>query len=370
MRAGILIVGGGPMGAWLALEATRYADPLGAPVVLVDEGDPAAAHGPLVVFGDGLHGDLSESLAPQLRDGAHALFNFEPQTGRPIGYCRTGALVSAGALPSDGLTEEQLREVERQARGLVLEQPNQARYLANVALVDAVRCHLEVLALARTRGAITRPGTRVTAIRRDGSRVVGVDTDRGTIDAQVVVLTSTRATRQLLPTYAADLREVPWCQASFPSPLIHAEGGGGLELPPGGIAELSGNPAALDALFSAGGELESPHPAVLEATGALIAPNPIAGNLVLVDREDPTPLAARAPLHGDLGQPTITRGTTHVAPDGLPLVGEVEPDLFLAIALGPMAQVLAPGLAPGLAAGANRHPIAAYDPAKLAPDRT
>ncbi len=76
LHAGLAIVGGGPAGAWLALEATRDADPLRAPVVLfdgsVDEAEDAA--GPPLPFdpaGRVLHG-AAASLAPLLKDGAPA----------------------------------------------------------------------------------------------------------------------------------------------------------------------------------------------------------------------------------------------------------------------------------------------------------
>lgn len=368
MHAGTLIIGGGPMGAWLALEATRYADPLRSPVVLVDTGDPEAAHGPLEVFDEEPLHDVAHPLARQLRDGAQALAHFEPQTGRTIGFCRTGAILlePATAEPTD---EEQRREVDRQGRGLVIDHPETARYRPRAALVDAVRCHREVLGLARTRGAITRPGTRVTALLREGGRVVGVETTRGTFYADAVVLTSASAARELVPDWTPELHTEPWSQASFASPLIHAEAGAFGDLPPGGMAELGTDPAALDAFFSAGGELESPHPALLERSGAQVAPNPLAGTLVLTAKADPTGLAARAPLHGTLGSPELTTGTTVHTPDGLPLVGELAPSLHVAIALGRHLQTLPPSLAPGLAAAIHAEPFTAYNPALLAPRR-
>jgi glycine/D-amino acid oxidase-like deaminating enzyme len=213
----------------------------------------------------------------------------------------------------------------------------------------------------------------------DAGRVVGVATDRGPCQAERVVLCSHAAAMELLtPEQRGGLRELtpePWCEHALPSALVRVEAGGLAELPPGGIAELGTDPAALDAFFSTGDELEAPHACLLEAsTGDLVAANPLSGSLVLVASTDPAPLLARhdlPALHGDLGPARVRRGQAWRAVDGLPLVGRVPgaSGLFLALGCGRAEALLAPGLAAGLVAELEGRPVAAYDRARLAPAR-
>ncbi len=388
LHAGVAIIGGGPMGAWLALEATRGLDPLRAPAVLFDGGDLTGVAGPLLAFdpdGRVTHG-LPADLSPLLRDGAAALANFEPQTGRPIGHCTAGLVLAGG----DSELGEPVDAAWLERRGLAA--AGAARHLPAGAIVDPVRTHAEVLALARTRGAITRPGTSVRALVVEDGRVVGLETDRGPCTADHVVLTSATAAAALLPELLLPLIDEPWIQQAHGSRLVRAEAGlpetGTAALPPGGLTELHTDPMALEAFFATGEPLDAPHPALLWPDGRLVAPNPAAGTLVLVspdgtpdgtpdetpgDTNPDAPSEARthAPGHTDLDPPTTTRGSHQRTPDGLPLVGPASPhaNLWLALGLSRAAPLLAPAIAPGLFAQLLGNPVAPFDPTKLAPAR-
>ena len=379
MRAGVAVVGGGPLGAWLALEAAGDGDPLRAPVVLLEAGDLAAAAGPLELVDPGgdlgpvLDPGLDPRLAPLLRDGARALANIEPQTGRPVGHGRPGAV-----LVGDTSSVERGEPVDAawlERRGLA--PPSPARVVPDLAVVDPVRTHAEVLALARTRGAITRPGTTALALSVEGGRVVGLETDRGSVATERVVLCCPRSAGELLAGAGLPVPPLvlePWREAAYPAPLVRAEAGLG-DLPPGGLAELTADPSALEAFFASGEPVEAPHPALLDlATGGLAAANPLAGELVLLARgpdRAPEELLSWLPVHGDLGPARPRAGVADRSADGLPWVGR-QPDLaglWLGLGLGRAAGVLAPALAPGLAADLEGRPVAAYDPTLLAPGR-
>ena len=74
------------------------------------------------------------------------------------------------------------------------------------AQIDTPRFVRALAAGARAHGAEIREGVAVTALRRDGERVVGVETSDGTIDAETVVVAAGAWTPPVLATIGVDAK--------------------------------------------------------------------------------------------------------------------------------------------------------------------
>jgi glycine/D-amino acid oxidase-like deaminating enzyme len=368
MRAGIAVVGGGMVGAWVASELARRADPLHAPVVLFEAGhlEDVAPAWALLIAPDALDG----ALRPALADGARALAQFETLVGRGIGFGRPGWLrLGAGEPGGQDLSKPAF------AFGLEAAAIEGAAWAPDAGLFDPQRLHAEVLGLGRTRGLVTRASTCVEALIRDaGGHVVGLETSRGRVDAEKVLVVDAAAAERLVPELAPPLESSDRAEIRLGSPLF--EGAHALLGTARGsthdLLDLAADPESLDAFFGAGEALEFPHPC-FSVEGLDVWPDALTGELVVAACADSLPadprprLAELASVFRELGAPTpprLIRISTTAS--GRPLLGELGGGLFAALGLGLHEAQLAAGLAPGLVALMHGEPVAAFDPAAFA----
>ena len=372
MRAGIAIVGGGMVGAWVASELARRADPLRAPVVLFEAGpleDCAPARVPLV-------GGSAEDgpLRPALVDGARAIEQFETLVGRGIGFGRPGWLL-LGVGASDG------GDLSAPAYSLGMDESalEGALWLPDAGTFDPVRLHAEVLGLGRTRGMVTRQGVRVEALVRDASgRIIGLETSRGSVEVEAVLIADPAAASRLAPGLGFIFETSERPEVRLRSPLFagpHAPLGS-LRGSSHELFEVAADPESLDAFFGAGEALEFPHPA-LSTADLDVMPDALMGELVVAAAGaiDLAGLRGRlaqlASVFGELGEPSLERRVVlTMTPSRRPVLADLGGGLFVGLALGLHEAQLAAGLAPGLVALLHGEPVAAFDPAAFAPGPT
>lgn len=213
-RAKAVIVGGGIMGVSIAWHAARRADPIDEPIVLLEKS--ALAAGSSGRSGAILRQHYSDrELASMARDSLRAYAAIERRTGRNIGFQRTGVVTIAGPerpetidLVRRNVTMQReigidtrlvdARELRELVPGIDVSEGTIGAYEPDGGGVDPVRTVETFAALAREAGAVTRVGTRVTRLVREGRRVVGVETDEGRIDAETTVVATGPWSRPLL----------------------------------------------------------------------------------------------------------------------------------------------------------------------------
>jgi len=207
-RARVVIVGGGVIGCSVAYHLTRFG---WNDVVLLERKQLTSG---TTWHAAGLVGQLRQSInMTQLARYTGELYRgLEAETGQATGYRQCGSL-------SVATTAGRMEELKRNASmakvfGLKVEVigPAEIRALYPLADVDDVigGIHIpsdgyanavditQALAKgARSRGAHIVQDLEVTAIHHDGGRVTGVDTRRGRIDADTVVLCGGMWTRDL-----------------------------------------------------------------------------------------------------------------------------------------------------------------------------
>jgi glycine cleavage system T protein len=207
-RARVVIVGGGVIGCSVAYHLTRMGL---SDIVLLERKQLTSG---TTWHAAGLVGQLRQSInMTQLaRYTAELYRGLEAETGQATGYRQCGSISLA---TSDGRMEE-LRRNASMAKVFGLEvnvvAPDEIHSLYPLANLEDVigGIHIpsdgyanavditQALAKgARTRGAQIFQDLKVTAIHHDGRRVSGVQTDRGRIDADTVVLCGGMWTRDL-----------------------------------------------------------------------------------------------------------------------------------------------------------------------------
>jgi len=359
------------MGVWAAAELARRADPLHAPVVLLEAASFEARLPASTTLLPGLVED--GPLRPALVDGARAVSQFELHTGRGIGFGRPGLL----RLGSGSSTAEELRTPAFRL-GLDAATLGRADWHPEAGLFDPARLQAEVLGLGRTHGLVTRPGVTALALSRTKDRIDGVETDRGPIAAERILITDPEVAARLLPESKLGVESCERHELRFASRLFEAPGAalGTIQGSTQELFDVGPNPEALEAFFGADEPLEYPHPALV-SEDLEVLPDALACELVVVPRQGlwspelRTKLARLAPVFTALGEPVSERRVRICCgPAGLPLVGELEPGLFVALGLGLREAQLAAGFAPGLAALMRGEPVAAFDPEALAPRAT
>lgn len=161
-------------------------------------------------------------LAAMARDSLRVYAGLEARTGRSIGFQRTGVITLAGPSRPDtiALVERNVamqrsigidtrlvdpHEMRALVPGLVVADGSIGAYEPEGGGVDPVRTVETFAALAREAGAVTRIGTKVNAILREGERVIGVDTSDGRILATEVVVATGPWSRPLLAAIGLDL---------------------------------------------------------------------------------------------------------------------------------------------------------------------
>ena len=214
MRAKVVVIGGGVMGASIAWQLALRLDPHEEPVVLLEK--KALAAGSSGRSGAILRQQYSDRvLAAMARDSLRVYSGLERATGRYIGFVRMGVLTIAG--PTQRENQELLRrnaamqqelgiEVElldaqgmrRIAPGLAVREGALGAWEPGGGGVDPLRSVEAFAALAREYGAATRLGVRVESIALEKGRVRGVETSDGFIEAEQVVVATGPWSRALL----------------------------------------------------------------------------------------------------------------------------------------------------------------------------
>jgi sarcosine oxidase subunit beta len=204
MRVDTLIVGGGVMGAAIALERARATDPISQPVLLLERRSPGA--GSSGRSGAILRQFYSDAeLISMARESLAAYATFELRTGRAIGFTRCGVLTIAGpgapqTLPLLERNLERMRacgaEVEaldaRGMRELVpgIEVDERARgaWEPTAGFVDPQLTVDAFVATARDAGATVRCGVEVLELVVENGRVRRAHTSDGEIECERVVV--------------------------------------------------------------------------------------------------------------------------------------------------------------------------------------
>jgi glycine cleavage system aminomethyltransferase T/glycine/D-amino acid oxidase-like deaminating enzyme len=197
-RARAVVVGGGVGGCSILYWLTR----LGwDDVLLVERADLTSGS---TFHSAGLVGQLrsSLSLTKMMMESVDLYRSLESEVGLETGWREVGSLRLASS-------EERMEEIARQAGwaktfGLPLELVSAreaqelfppmttdgvlgAAFLPTDGYIDPSQLTFALAEGARRRGAEIATGTRVTAVRVDRGRVVGVETDKGAIETDVVV---------------------------------------------------------------------------------------------------------------------------------------------------------------------------------------
>ena len=207
-RARVVIVGGGVIGCSVAYHLTK----LGwSDIVLLERKTLTSG---TTWHAAGLVGQLRQSMnmTKLARYTAELYRGLEAETGQATGYRQCGSV----SLATTAGRMEELRRNASMAKVFGLEVnvvgPGEIRSLYPLAdledviggihipsdgYANAVDVTQALAKGARTRGALIVQDLKVTAIHRDGRRVSGVQTDRGRIDSDVVVLCGGMWTRDL-----------------------------------------------------------------------------------------------------------------------------------------------------------------------------
>ena len=221
MRAKAVVIGGGVMGTAIALKLAQRFDPLRDPVVLLERGDLAAGssgRSGAILRQNYAHPDLSRMARDSLREYAA----FEGRTARSIGFRRTGVLWIAGpgapewierleanrtSMVSMGIRARSVGpdEMRELVPGLVVDDDSAGLWEPDGAVVDPVLTVEAFAALARTYGAVTRVGAAAQALVTEGQRVVGVETDQGSYEAEIVIVCAGPWSRALLARHGHGL---------------------------------------------------------------------------------------------------------------------------------------------------------------------
>jgi glycine cleavage system aminomethyltransferase T/glycine/D-amino acid oxidase-like deaminating enzyme len=197
-RARAVVIGGGVGGCSIAYWLTR----LGwSDVVLVERADLTSGS---TFHSAGLVGQLrgSLSLTRMMMASVELYRTLDAEVGLETGWREVGSLRLASS-------PERMEELARQAGwaktfGLPLElvSAEEARrlfpplstdgvlgaaYLPSDGFIDPSQLTFALAAGARSRGAEVNTGTRVTGITVERGRVTGVETEKGTIETEVVV---------------------------------------------------------------------------------------------------------------------------------------------------------------------------------------
>lgn len=201
-RADVVIIGGGIMGASLAFALTK----LGVRDILVIE------RGTLAAGASGKTGALLRQHYTNVPEATLAhlslqMFrNWDDSVGGDCGFTETGSIVTVATSGPDAVNVERMRRViaMQNAVGIKSEVINADRlvdlqpfavaddiavaaYERESGYVDAIAATRSMAEAAIRGGARINEGRTVTAIRSAGGRVVGVDTDTGSVNAGVVV---------------------------------------------------------------------------------------------------------------------------------------------------------------------------------------
>ena len=196
--AGVAIIGGGVLGCSIAWHLARAGE---SDVIVLernDVGSGATARSAGLVSRGRLHRETLQLV----RRTREAIAELEAALGEPTGFRRVGSVRVAASeeraaelAAMDALLREHGVEVANVDSAAASElvpwlDASSARHISHVAddgYVDAYQLTSAYAAAARALGVRIRSRTSVNRILHDGKQVQGVETDRGTIHAPVVV---------------------------------------------------------------------------------------------------------------------------------------------------------------------------------------
>jgi glycine/D-amino acid oxidase-like deaminating enzyme len=406
-RAGVVIVGGGVMGVSIALHLAARLDPLAEPVLLLERRELAAGS-------SGRSGAIlrqfysSRELAGMARDALKVYADFARNTGRSVGFQRTGVLTLAGperredvelvrsnaALMRDiGIDVELLdaAAVTRLVPGIEAAPGTLAAWEPGAGQVDPVLAIQSFAAIAKSRGATLRVGCEVEAILIEDGRVRGVRHGDEVVECERVVVAGGPWTRRLLAATGIEL----------PLRTVRAEQHF-VAMPESGVAGLRREPphvpeAELGDRF---GTLEAElppaaHPVLLDLERVFYARcesrsgRTRVGAMSVAQDEDVDPdafdetvsgafagwarerLERRMPVYRERADAGELVGLYTMTPDGQAVIGELAGarGLFVASGFSGHGFKLAPSIGEGVAQLVCGQPVSAFDPAFFAPER-
>ncbi|MCP3914819.1 MAG: FAD-binding oxidoreductase [bacterium] len=400
MKAKILIVGGGAMGTCIALHAASRCDPLREPVILIERNQLGSGSSGRV--GAIVHQGYSDrAMAGMARDALKVYAGMKSNTGRPVGYRRTGVLTLAGKKGSAAAQQLELdtamqgsigidvravgaEEIRQIAPGIEVADDAFGSYEPDGGFVDPGRTIEAFAVLARNRGAVTRIGVKNPTILVEDGRAVGVETSAGTFHAPNVVLATGPWTPAILKSLGVELPlSVVRTQETFvrmPEVLVEDED----PAHEGESADFETRfiPDPLDAMPVA-------HPVVFDMEqrihvrcepkerrsrvgrigfdGLEEVPVPPAQDDVVdpaFQAEMRSALGARLPVYKDLEELGGQSGWVTLTPDQRPIVGPVEqiPGLYVVTGFSGNDFQLAPSIGEGVAQMILGQPVSAIDP--------
>ena len=203
-ESGLMVVGGGIVGASVAYHAARA----GAVVTLVDAGRPGAgvtADSFAWIGASGVRTGPASGLRATATEEYRRLEAELP--GLPVTWSGSLSWDGADGAPEAGPGQEIVDAAAVLALEPTLREPPEwAVWAPGDGAVDPVGVTERLVAAARALGARIHPDTPVTAVRRDAAgRVVGVDTTAGPLTATTVVLAAGVATAALGGPLAVDV---------------------------------------------------------------------------------------------------------------------------------------------------------------------
>lgn len=220
MKAKILIVGGGAMGACTALHAAKRCDPLREPVVLIEKdrlGAGSSGRGAAIVH----QGYSDRSMAGMARDAVKAYGSMKTTTGRSVGYRKTGVLLVAGTeaepvaqLKADVAVQQEIgidvrivgaEEMRAIMPGIEVTDDAVGAWQTEGGFVDPARTISSFAALARAAGAATRIGVEGPKVIVENGKAIGVETSDGFFTAPNVVVATGPWTPTILKELGVDL---------------------------------------------------------------------------------------------------------------------------------------------------------------------
>jgi sarcosine oxidase, subunit beta len=390
MEAKVVIVGGGVMGVSIAWHAAMRADPVEAPVVLLEKSVLAAGS-------SGRSGAIlrqfysQREVAGMARDSLGVYTGFERRTGREIGFQKMGVLTIAGGgqLEDVALVErnvEMMREIGIEVRrldaaeiarlvpGIAVREGSVAAYEPGGAAVDPVATVEAIASLARENGAVTRLGSAARGFLCRGGRVVGIETDEGPIEAETVVVAAGPWTRKLLLGAGVDL---PF-RTVRPEQLF-------LEVPAPRRVAPSAHPVILDLEHGFYARCEA-HP----SRQGFVSPRTRIGGMDIsrdAEVEDPdglleevgdefrewarSRLESRMPDYRGSEEVGACAGMYTVTPDSQAVIGPVPgvPGLLVVSGFSGHGFKLAPSIGEGVAQMLWNEPVSAFDVEFFSPER-
>jgi len=236
-RADVVVIGSGGFGASTAF---HLAERGAGDVVVVDRHELASQTSPRAA---GLisHARTTDLMCDLVRRAAAKLERFTADTGQPLDWARPGSLKVARRAQDVPVVEGDLERGRRLGLDVELLSADEAHALNPFLQPDGVLAVLRVgedlyfdprqVAIgyvhgAETKGATFLPETTVTAVDITDGRVRGVETDRGSIRAPIVVDAAGAWTRQVAATSGIRIPLVPTRHQLFvtePVDGVHAD---------------------------------------------------------------------------------------------------------------------------------------------------